>query len=217
MLKGQINDIVKFYNLHISNNQALSFNVIREQLFRITLSEVNHSWRSLYTSFISFFGEFEYQKSIFSLRDQTGSYEFCFSYLFKGCLLFESLLKENNQSILPEKINTLKPALVYLMSPLNISEEHTKINHTNLSDVLDEIEIFQLEIPDSILITGKLRNTIGHNLVWKSAIRIDQFEKLFYAVAFSCLHAINCLYNQLELPNKTYKRLNSANARTSRS
>ena len=168
------------YNLHIPHNQALYFDTIREELFRITLSEPNHPWRSLYTSFISFFGEYEYQKSIFSLRDQTGSYGHFFMYLFRSCLLFESLLKENEMIPLKKNIKVLSMALKKLQPYLNIGEANIRIGNTNLQDVLLDVDNYRLEIPNSIKITGKLRNTIGHNLVWKTELDSNQFEKLFF-------------------------------------
>jgi len=119
--------------------------------------------------------------------------------------LFESLLKENRRVVLGKNVKKLSQALTKLKTYLNIKEEHTRIGNINLSDVLSDVDNLKLEIPNSIKIIGKLRNTIGHNLVWKTELDNNQFEKLFYAVAFSCFHAVNCLYPNKELENTKSK------------
>lgn len=194
VLKQRILNVVRNYNLHMQKSQYLSFDTIRDKLFRETLSYPNHPWRNLHTSFIAFFGEYYYQKSIIELRDIKGSSSFYFSHLFRGCLIFESLLKENKKHILKPEINTLNKALKELKNNLQISNENTRIGNTTLPKVLDEVDSCQLTVQKCIELTGKLRNTIGHNLVWGKGLNETQYEKLFMAVAFSCLHAINLLY-----------------------
>jgi hypothetical protein len=43
-------------------------------------------------------------------------------------------------------------------------------------------------------LTGKIRNTLGHNLGWDVQINKLEYHHLFRIVAASCLHAIACLY-----------------------
>jgi hypothetical protein len=59
-------------------------------------------WRTLATSLISFLLEWEYLAVLQSIRVADGTRERFFTHLFKGCVLFESLLKANPNEAVPE-------------------------------------------------------------------------------------------------------------------
>ena len=137
---------------------------------------------------------------LFNLVPNQGTSEPFFLHLFKGCVLFESLLKENRTRLWnppnPAR-NTLGAAIIEFHDLLNINRAlGTQIGANNLSDVVSSLNTTGGNEPVDIAIqfTGKLRNTIGHNLGWNISINKLEYQRLFQMVASSCLHAIACLY-----------------------
>jgi hypothetical protein len=120
-----------------------------------------------------------------------GSREPFFLHLFKGCLLFESLLKQNplkaiNEQSLGRILNNDLPA------ELNIT--HVDVRESDF-DALVKSLTGNMGIGDTIECVGKTRNTLGHNLVWIS-VSLDEsrYDLLFKNIASACLHAISMLY-----------------------
>ena len=74
-----------------------------------------------------------------------------------------------------------------------LSEEFS-IGGVTLSSVLDEVQTADDRISSSVIMTGKLRNTIGHNIGWPSQLTNEQYIHGFLHIGISCLHAIATLY-----------------------
>ena len=171
----------------------MSTQILRERLLIPSL-EPNHStWRSIATTFISFSLEWDYRNLLLDIRIEPGTFEPFYIHLFKGCLLFESLLKENPTKKPPPEQNSLHKVLEYLHKELGV-KPNFDFNNKQWADVLNELENSRDSIEQSILLTGMVRNTIGHNIGWKDGVTKIQYQKLFMMVASSCLHVIACLY-----------------------
>lgn len=68
------------------------------------------------------------------------------------------------------------------------------IGKVQLPQVLDEILNVEDQISNAILLTGRLRNTIGHNMGWSAQLLREQYIHSFLLIGISCLHTIATLY-----------------------
>jgi hypothetical protein len=141
------------------------------------------------TAFLSFVAEWKYRIKLLDLIDP-GSREPFFLHLFRGCLLFESLLKENAHT--PPTGKTLNPVLQELASPLAIGEIATSAGAFNQ---IPQALSGNMSIQDSIESAVQARNTLGHNLVWMSgSLDVKTYDLLVKNIATSCIHAVSKLY-----------------------
>ena len=92
---------------------------LRDKFLRRALTPGNHELCTLATTFISFFIEWDIHNEFFDIRPGDGTAEPFFLHLFKGCVLFESLLKAN--PVNPPYVDTLGPALNHLYRNLGIA------------------------------------------------------------------------------------------------
>lgn len=189
-IEGRIADYIK---LSGASTNIYSVQTLRERLFIPSIDPTNSSWRSIATAFISFALEWEYRNLLLDVRTEQGTFEPFYIHLFKGCLLFESLLKENPTKKPSTNGNTLNTALNYLKMELGIQGINGNGNKT-LNDVLGEVDKYNVSITHSILIAYMTRNTLGHNLGWGDGITKTQYQQLYKIIASSCLHVIACLY-----------------------
>ena len=127
-----------------------------------------------------------------TLRPTEGTTEPFFLHLFKGCLLFESLLKANPKNKPPKKCNTLTKVLGYLYLDLGL-QQPPDIGNIDFQTILGSLPDGN-SLPVAIEYAGKIRNTLGHDLGWKATLDTATYESLASKVAFACLHAIACLY-----------------------
>jgi hypothetical protein len=126
------------------------------------------------------------------LRPTEGTTEPFFLHLFKGCLLFESLLKANPKKLLKSAEN-LGQALQQLSLELGIPH-NISIGGADFSTILGSLPGSKSSIPSSVEYAGKIRNTVGHHLGWKASLDSKTYDALATRVACACLHAIACLY-----------------------
>ena len=94
----------------------LELSQVRDSFLRTAVSKGNEGWRSLATALISYFLEWDYRSTLIELRAGDGTAEPFFIHLFKGCVLFESLLKANPKDTPPSTKPTLGLVLQYLSS-----------------------------------------------------------------------------------------------------
>jgi hypothetical protein len=73
---------------------AISDSVVRDNFLRPQMRRRQKHRRTLITTFISFLAEWDYRSQMIELNTD-GSKEPFFTHLFRGCLLFESLLKSS--------------------------------------------------------------------------------------------------------------------------
>ena len=171
--------------------QKLTMLDIRKYLLDPASSLAQSDLRSLATTFISFFLEFDYLYFQLMIRKEAGTNEPFFTHLFKGCLLFESLLKKNPN--VKVKGSTLDQLLGNFAKPLGIPKQ-VKINAAKLENVLNALETNDGSFTSAIILTGKLRNTLGHNMGWPDELTKEQYLQGFLVIAVSCLHTISTLY-----------------------
>jgi hypothetical protein len=164
---------------------------LRSRFLTPAVTSGGEKWRSLATAFISFALERHICDNLLEVILIKGSSETIFLHLFKGCLLFESLLKCNPVFI--PKGKTLGDILINHCEELHISN-NLKIVGPELSDVLSDLSKANSSIETAIRFTGRLRNTLGHNLGWPDKIDKEQYNVLLKMISSSCLYIIALLY-----------------------
>jgi hypothetical protein len=195
-LERRVNIAIDGYNSRpdrLAVTPQLGIDDIRRSLIRYSLASGKIHLRTLATAFISFFLEWEHRSTLASLGLRDGTVEPFFIHLFKGCLLFESLLKENPKKRLHS--NSLGQILR--------KELHFELGVPTTIDVRSKsfasiLGSAQPSCSTALAIerAGRIRNTLGHNFGWPMPIPFDEqiYGSLVQDVASSCLHAINCLY-----------------------
>jgi hypothetical protein len=133
----------------------------------------------------------DYLANSLDLRVGPGTSEPFYLNLFKGCVLFESLLKANPKNAPTQQ--TLGQVLRHLVTELGLSAI-SSIGNTDFPTILSDVGSANDDIATSIEFTGRVRNTVGHNLGWNATFNRSQYDKIAGMVASACLHAINCLY-----------------------
>lgn len=170
---------------------SLDISVVRDHFLRPALTQSHEPWRSLATTLITFVLELEYLGNSLDLRVGTGTSEPFYLNLFKGCVLFESLLKANPKNAPTQQ--TLGQVLRHLATDLGLTSAPS-IGNTDFPTVVSLVAGANYDIATAIEFTGRVRNTVGHNLGWNATFDRSQYDKLAGMVASACLHAINCLY-----------------------
>lgn len=194
LAQDRVQELIDNYNAR-PGARAITLNDIRERFLRPAISPGGARWRSLATAFISFCLEWDYRNELFDLRPGSGTAEPFFLHLFKGCVLFESLLKGNPTQSPAVRSRTLSQVLNDLHTPLGISFG-LNISATHFNTILASLPgvVENAPIETAIQFTGRIRNTVGHDLGWVVNVDKHQYHRLFRMVSSSCLHAIACLY-----------------------
>lgn len=172
-------------NLH----QPISFSNFRDRFFEQVLRTGPAHHRTLLTAFISFVAEWAYRARQFDLVPE-GSREPFFLHLFRGCVLFESLLKSAPGAPL---LRTIGQALHHYASQLGLRGQ-ILTGADEFNDVVAALTA-NMDVDDSIYSCAQTRNTIGHNLVWSTAdLNSQTYDWLVRNIGVSCLHAVSKLY-----------------------
>lgn len=177
-----------------SGAENLTLPMLRTKLLeKIFLPD--NKWRSIVTTMVSFGLEWDYRNELFDIRPSQGTNEPFFLHLFKGCLLFESLLKNNptHPVSLSTRETNLGKILQLLHNELNINHD-LPISDIDLPTILTNLTVPDDSLQKAIQFTGWLRNTLGHDLGWNATISKIQYQRLFEKVISSCLYAIARLY-----------------------
>ena len=174
----------------------MSMEVLRKSFLTPAVSPGNQGLRSLATAFISFFLEWDYRNAYLDLRVEPGTAEPFFIHLFKGCLVFESLLKANPLDQPPDDRRTLNQVLQYLHDRLGIPHDNP-IGISDFPTIVEGISQVPRDVHSSIIVTGQVRNSVGHNLGWDVVMTNEQYQQLFTMIAVSNLHVIAMLYQPI--------------------
>lgn len=176
----------------------ITIQTLRERLFIPSILPEHKNWRSITTAFISFCLEWDYRNMLFDIRVAPGTYEPFYIHLFKGCLLFESLLKENpSDPWIPQASgnNNLGKALEKYSSHLGSSTNlGQNISGPDLSTIVTDLQSTDNSIFTAIKFTARLRNTLGHNLGWDVGLKKGDYFLLFQKIISACLHVTAKLY-----------------------
>ena len=98
----------------------LTIDDLRNRFLRPSVSPGGENLRSCATTLISYTLEWDFRNMLFDISPVQGTAEPFFLHLFKGCVLFESILKANPTKV-PPTTCTLGNALQYLHRELGIS------------------------------------------------------------------------------------------------
>lgn len=203
-IREKIQESIASYNNTRSNSRdGISIdNIVEWFLKPLVLDDDNNNYRSLPTAFLSFFLEWDDKIRVMRLITTRGTSEPFFLHLLKGSLLFESILKANKVEEIKGKQNktgvmlppTLRDALHCLCKLLEIDND-IKISAHGFSEILTSLKGSDRTVQNAITHTGKVRNTLGHNLGWAVDGLCEQtYNRLANDIAISCLHAIARLY-----------------------
>lgn len=142
---------------------------------------------------MSFILEWDHRSKIIALRTESGTVEPFFIHLFKGCVLFESLLKANPKK--PPQNNMLVPILDELWSDLGFAaKKRDGASGYTFRQVIIDLLSDDNSVCTAVVRTARIRNTTGHNLGWKVSLSVAEYNSLAAYVASSCLHAVASLY-----------------------
>jgi hypothetical protein len=184
-------EILRYNNRSGAANPPLEFFDLRRCLLEPALAQGKEHLRTLVTTFISFFLEWEHRSELIDLRTLQGTAEPFFIHLFKGCVLFESLLKASQP---PPQATMLGPLLREMHSRLNFSGDYLRISPFEFPTVVQGLASDDDTVRTACERTGRIRNSTGHNLGWSVALNRSEYDRLAGYVASSCLHAVACLY-----------------------
>jgi hypothetical protein len=188
-VRAKLGELVDDYNGR-PGARTIAVDDIRSDFLARVIAAKRPELRTLATTLLSFVAEWGYRSILLGLTAE-GSREPFFLHLFKGCLLFESLLKQNPRKAVNEQSlgrilnNDLRAELC--ITQVDVRESNF--------DALVKSLTASMAITQSIECAGKARNTLGHDLVWIS-VSLDEtkYDLLFKNIASACLHAISTLY-----------------------
>jgi hypothetical protein len=192
----KMNSLISVYNIfEIQKNpvQQLSIERIRELFLSKAVDTIEQKWQSLATTFISFILEYDQRVNQLNLVVRPSSKEPFLLHLFKGCVLLESLLKENPRIPQKKRMLTLGKLLKNLYLKLGLPG-NPDISANRFQEVIDLIPSTNKTINNAFMISGKTRNTVGHFLGWEIEITIEQYQRLYEMIGVACLHTISKLY-----------------------
>jgi len=147
-------------------------------------------YHSIITAFYSFILEFEDREKELLLRSiEGGSIEPTLTYLFKGGLIFESLLKY----LYPKEDNRTDDCktLGDIFNTTNFKSDFITGIKTNANTLQEIVKTIGNDLQTAFNTTSKLRNTTGHNLVWDDVFnKSDNFKILYEQQVNAILYII---------------------------
>jgi hypothetical protein len=187
-----VQKLIKDYNSR-KGSQATTINDLQKFFLRPIIHSGQPHQRALVTAFISFVAEWQYRALLIDIVEH-GSREPFFLHLFRGCLLFESLLKSQTKKTLT--YDTLGKILQYdLLSELGLTSINVGTGGNDFNTIVAGLSS-SMDIEPTINSVGQSRNTLGHNIVWTATdLTKDTYEILVKNIAAACLHAITKLYS----------------------
>ncbi len=186
----KLNEFITYYT-NTPGNRSINITDLRSKLLKPSIS-VNRSWRTLATSLITFVLEWNYLYILQEICPLLGTLEPFFIHLFKGCVLVESLLKNNPTVINPG--NTLGEVLhnQQVINSLNFKNPILS-SAPSFQSIIDQLPGSNT-IEDDFTFTVRIRNTLGHNLAWPTLMTPIEYINIVRKIANSILHVITCLY-----------------------
>jgi hypothetical protein len=152
--------------------------------------------RTLVTAFITYCIEWDFRNEHFEYEVKQGTSEPFFLHLFRGCILFESLLKLN--PVISPKSKTIGGILQEpeIVGELKVNPIQGKKDGFVLDDIYNKLQSYDNSIDQAIQISYMARNTFGHSLGWDANINQSQYRESYLIIASSCLHVIACLWRK---------------------
>jgi hypothetical protein len=179
----------EYHSRHL--HQPISLLNLRTRFFERILKNGPPHHRTLLTALISFVAEWDYRAMQFELVPE-GSREPFFLHLFRGCVLFESLLKSAPDA---PRLWTIGDALYHYRNQLGLRGQICTRAPANQFNGVVAALTANMDIDKAIYSRAQTRNTIGHNLVWSTAdLNSQTYDWLVKNIGASCIHAISKLY-----------------------
>lgn len=151
-------------------------NFVEQFIKKLIEKKENHS---IVTALYSFILEFEERSRELNLRSKDGgSVEPALTYLFKGGLIFESLLKY----LYPKKDNDTDECktLGDIFHTIAFKKDFFNGVDTSAESLQNIVKVVGTDVITAFSVTSKIRNTVGHNLVWDDVFNNpDNFKKLY--------------------------------------
>lgn len=138
--QARTEELIANYNArpgHLAGVAPLTIADIRERFLKPAISPGRENLRLSATTFISFNMEWDFRNLLFDIRSIQGTAEPFFLHLFKGCVLFESLLKGNTINTPPIN-STLGNALRHLYAELGIPA-NLNIGNTDFPTIIADL------------------------------------------------------------------------------
>jgi tetratricopeptide (TPR) repeat protein len=189
--------LIRFYD---KSRLEFKLEELQELFLRKSLDKKNAEWRSAATALLSYILESDTRKIEFSLRSvHGGTMESFFLHLFKGCLLFETLLKMS-----PKWKGDKRATIENVIKDKNIVSLLELDNKYKSSGITFEkaVEKNKLWLQDNITCNNRvcwttyaIRNTTGHNLSWSASDMTDEdFENLSDDILFANFLVLSKLF-----------------------
>jgi hypothetical protein len=196
VLRGKFDTAINDYSMR-PGAYPLTFADVQSSLLRRAVLKGKEHLRTLVTALISYLLEWDHRSDLLKLRTEQGTAEPFYIHLFKGCVLFESLLKANDENPPAPGNDMLGRLLTQLQPDLGFGATHPIYQDITRSDFPTIVNNFKTDddsLHTAVVRTAQIRNTTGHNLGWQVSLSVPEYNKLAAYVASSCLHAIACLY-----------------------
>jgi len=167
----------------------LTLDELRTRFLSKIVADPKPEKRALVTTFLSFVAEGRYRRKVMDLVSN-GSRDPFLVHLFRGCVLFESLLKENPTRT--PKNDTLGGILSEMK--VELGGDYGNAGSSTFGDALMKLAAGQ-PIEDTVKGATRLRNTTGHKVSWETT-HLDpaSYDLAIKTVASACLHVISKLY-----------------------
>jgi len=172
--KAQVERAITYYlGCSVRSRQELKLGIedVRNNfIYHSLIAKGKPGLRTLATAFISYFIEWDFRNRHFEYGVKQGTSEPFFSHLFRGCVLFESLLKHN--PTIPITGKQLNGMLTQpdIRNALGIIAIQGKGGDSSLDDVFQELQNLGTTLDQAMRVANMARNTLGHNLGWDSNI-----------------------------------------------
>lgn len=188
LIKTLDNEIARFNSI---NKSCITKESIVEKFVK-NLIQNNKGNRTIVTAFYTFLLEFEDRHTDLLLRsEEGGSIEPFLTHLFKGGLIFESILKNVYPKYAFKTLGNISSGI----------KDDTDFGFTvsttafSISEILAEINKQPNGIEIAFNTTAKIRNTTGHNLVWGDNFNDpENYKKLYEQQVNAILYLIEKKY-----------------------
>lgn len=194
----KVERVCDYYHSTLTKQESipqLTIEYLRSNFIYYSLMETeNPGLRTLVTALITYCIEWDFRNGHFEYGVGEGTSEPFFLHLFRGCVLFESLLKQNPGIPLEETNLNSMLNKKEIRDKLQIEPIQGKGSDFTLHDLFVELSGYDNSISEALRIAYLTRNTLGHNLGWNPNITQSQYQDLYFLIASSCLHVIACLW-----------------------
>jgi len=186
----ELKDILE-KELNKFNSKPGNYLTINDFIDQFVKKIIGNNSTSIITTFYTFIFEKEDVIEMIELRgEHGGSIEPMITHLFKGALIFETLMKQNY----PTEGNTLGKIVGSPIVMGNYGYNNHRCSASSLEDILNFINNHRDSVETAFYVTCKIRNTTAHNLLWNDLFTIENYNKFYYKVLDAIFYVIQKEY-----------------------